>query len=181
MWRKYHSISTTPEYKALCKQFLKKTINSVASPTFYHYTTDVIFQQLMPEQFPLPSENAEQHLEEWSLYSQLCLYVIFRLGHVSWLLSGYWPVFQQTLRLAVGLWQMMLLASERFWSVEGASVARGEGSLKLSSVRTNSTAFCSTDKEPYWHQYICSGEINKSSSTKCRISSCKSERVQVTV
>jgi len=24
MWRKYHSISTTPEYKALCKQFLKK-------------------------------------------------------------------------------------------------------------------------------------------------------------
>lgn len=34
------------------------------------------------------------HLEVWSLYSQLCLYVIFRLGHVSWLLS--WMTRPQT-------------------------------------------------------------------------------------
>ena len=58
MWRKYHSIRTS-EYKALWEQ-LQKTINSVASPTFYQYATDVIFRELIQEQFPLPSENAEQ-------------------------------------------------------------------------------------------------------------------------
>ena len=60
MWRKYHSIRTTSEYKALWEQFLQKTINSVASPTFYQYATDVIFRELIQEQFPLPSESAEQ-------------------------------------------------------------------------------------------------------------------------
>ena len=59
MWRKYHSIKTTPEYKALWEQFLLKSINSVASPTFYQYATDVVFRQLIQEQFPLPRRSAE--------------------------------------------------------------------------------------------------------------------------
>ena len=59
MWRKYHSIRTTPEYKALWEQFLLQTINSVVSPTFYQYTTDVVFRQLIQEQFPLPRSTEQ--------------------------------------------------------------------------------------------------------------------------
>ena len=59
MWRKYHGIRTTPEYKALWEQFLLQTINSIGSPTFYQYATDVVFRQLIQEQFPLP-RSAEQ-------------------------------------------------------------------------------------------------------------------------
>ena len=35
-------------------------VNSVASPTFYQYATDVVFRQLIQEQFPLPKRSAEQ-------------------------------------------------------------------------------------------------------------------------
>ena len=53
-------IRTTPEYRALWKQFLLKSINSISLPTFYQYATDVLFWELIQEQFPLPRRSAGQ-------------------------------------------------------------------------------------------------------------------------
>ena len=54
MWGKYHRLRTSDSFRLQWSTFLQESVSAQASwPTFYQYITDVIFKELIKQQFPI--------------------------------------------------------------------------------------------------------------------------------
>ena len=57
IWGRYHQLRTSTEFRTLWSDFIKLSIQCVATPILYQLLTDVVFEQLVKQHFPVDNKE----------------------------------------------------------------------------------------------------------------------------
>ena len=57
MWGSFHRERCSAEYKALWTTFLTNSVNESAQPIFYQHLTDIIFKDIIKNEYPVKESN----------------------------------------------------------------------------------------------------------------------------
>ena len=57
IWGRYHQLRTSIEFRTLWSDFIKLSTQCVATPILYQFLTDVVFEQLVKQHFPVDDKE----------------------------------------------------------------------------------------------------------------------------